>query len=102
MSTENEKRLQRCCFTGHRPGKLQASEMQIKRALAAAIDSAYSEGYRTFITGMAQGVDIWAGELILEFKGLHPDIHIICALPHPEFEKRWSREIQLRSLPKEK
>ena len=40
MSTENEKRLLRCCFTGHRPGKLHMSELQIKHALAAAIESA--------------------------------------------------------------
>ena len=45
---------------------------------------------------MAQGVDIWAGELVLEFKGIHPDIHIICALPHPDFEKRWSKDWQQR------
>lgn len=96
MSTESEKRLLRCCFTGHRPGKLYMSEMHVKHALAAAIDSAYEDGYRTFITGMAQGVDIWAGELVLEFKGIHPDIHIICALPHPDFEKRWSKDWQQR------
>jgi len=96
MSTESEKRLLRCCFTGHRPSKLHASEVQIKRALAEAIEGSYIDGYRTFITGMAQGVDIWAGELVLEHKYLHPDIHIICALPHPDFQKRWSRDWQQR------
>lgn len=96
MITENEKRLLRCCFTGHRPSKLHVSETQIKHALAAAIEGAYGDGFRTFITGMAQGVDIWAGELVLEFKSIHPDIHIICALPHPDFEKRWGKEWQQR------
>lgn len=96
MSTENEKRLLRCCFTGHRPGKLHVSEMQVKATLAAEIEKAYADGYRTFITGMAQGVDIWAGELVLEFKRTHPDVHIICALPHPDFEKRWSKDWQQR------
>ena len=28
--TEQEKRLHRCCFTGHRPQKLRRSEMEIK------------------------------------------------------------------------
>ena len=96
MCTENEKRLRRCCFTGHRPGKLHASEKQIKSALRSAVEGAYADGYRTFITGMAQGVDIWAGELVLEFKCSHPDIRIICALPHPDFEKKWSKEWQHR------
>ena len=96
MCTENEKRLRRCCFTGHRPGKLHASEKQIKSALRSAVESTYADGFRTFITGMAQGVDIWAGELVLEFKSSHPDIRIICALPHPDFEKKWSKEWQHR------
>ena len=32
--TEQEKRLHRCCFTGHRPQKLRRSEMEIKADLA--------------------------------------------------------------------
>ena len=28
--TEEEKRLHRCCFTGHRPEKLNASEEEVK------------------------------------------------------------------------
>ena len=35
--TEQEKRLHRCCFTGHRPQKLRRSEMEIKADLERAI-----------------------------------------------------------------
>lgn len=92
--TEAEKRLKRCTFTGHRPEKLRLSETEVKKALAEAISNAYADGFRTFISGMARGVDIWAAEIVLEYKSLHPDIHLICALPHPGFETRWKAEWQ--------
>lgn len=94
--TEAEKRLKRCTFTGHRPEKLRSSETAIQKALADAISNAYADGFRTFISGMARGVDIWAAEIVLEYKSLHPDIHLICALPHPDFETRWKVEWQKR------
>lgn len=56
--SEFEKRQKRCCFTGHRPEKLSASEDEVKMALADAIDSALTVGKRTFISGMARGTDI--------------------------------------------
>ena len=88
---ENEKRLHRCCFTGHRPNKLGYSENEIKPLLETAIDNAISDGYVTFITGMAEGVDIWAAEIVLEKKKENKDLHLICAVPHPGFEKRRSQ-----------
>ena len=33
MSTEKEKRLHRCCFTGYRPEKLNEHEEEVKRWL---------------------------------------------------------------------
>lgn len=80
--TEVEKRMKRCCFTGHRPSKLKQDEPAIKRSLAAAIDRAIDRGYTTFITGMAQGTDIWAAEIVLDRRKANPDLKIICAIPH--------------------
>jgi len=94
--TEAEKRRTRCCFTGHRPEKLQATETEVKKILAEAIANAYTDGICTFITGMARGVDIWAAELVLELKHMNPDVRLICALPHPDFETCWKKEWQLR------
>lgn len=93
---EKEMRLHRCCFTGHRPNKLKRSESEIKASLARAIEDALTAGKRTFITGMAMGTDIYAGELILQYREADPSIHLICALPHPDFEKRWSAHWQQR------
>lgn len=94
--TENEKRLLRCSFTGHRPEKIIGSEAAVKEALGQAIDAALCAGKRIFISGMARGVDIWAAELVLERKRQNSDLHLICALPHPDFEKRWSLHWQRR------
>ena len=51
--TEAEKRMHRCCFTGHRPEKLARSEEAIKADLEKAIRQAIAEGLDVFITGMA-------------------------------------------------
>lgn len=38
--SEEEKRMHRCCFTGHRPEKLIRSEIEIKAALREEIKQA--------------------------------------------------------------
>lgn len=39
---------------------------------------------------MAQGTDIWAAEILLSKKKYNKNLHLICALPHPEFESKRS------------
>ena len=87
--TEAEMRSHRCCFTGHRPDKLIRSKEQITKDLTAAIDNVISDGYRTFISGMAMGVDIWAAQIVLKNKSVFSDLHLICAIPFPGFGDRW-------------
>lgn len=94
--SETELRKHRCCFTGHRPDKMDHGEKEIKPLLEKAIDEAIENGYVTFITGMAEGVDIWAAEIVLERKKKNPNLHLICALPHPGFEKRRSMTEKMR------
>lgn len=48
----------RCCFTGHRPEKLDMSEKTVKKLLESAINQAVEGGFYTFITGMARGIDM--------------------------------------------
>ena len=96
INSESEKRKRRCCFTGHRPEKLNCSEQEVIALLQKKIRYAYDLGYTTFITGMARGVDIWAAEIVLEERHRYPDIHLICAIPHPDFESRWKAEWQQR------
>ena len=87
---EEEMRKHRCCFTGHRPDKMEFGEKEIKPLLEKAIDEAISKGFVTFITGMAMGTDIWAAEIVLDRRKKNNDLHLICALPHPGFESRRS------------
>jgi len=76
-----------CCFTGHRPDKTALSEQEIYLLLEKAIDKAISDGFLRFISGMAMGVDVIAAEIVLERRKINPKISLICALPHPSFEK---------------
>lgn len=92
MPIEAELRLHRCCFTGHRPQKLRRSEKEIKADLEVAIQQAIADGYTTFITGMAYGVDIWAGQIVVRLRKRNPDLHLIAAVPFQGFEARWSSE----------
>ena len=95
MATEAEMRLHRCCFTGHRPHKLGAPERKVQKALEAEIKKAIDDGFTTFITGMAQGVDIWAGEIVLHYRKKY-DIKLICACPYEGFENAWDAFWQKR------
>ena len=93
---EQRKRLRRCCFTGHRPEKLQSDEETVRRAIRRSIDIAIKDGFVTFISGMARGVDIWAAELVLERRVFDVSLHLICALPYLGFEQTWSKDWQVR------
>ncbi len=66
------------CFSGHRyyPG----AETDETR-LAEAVEAAYRDGYRTFISGMATGFDLAAAEAVVRLKDLYADIRLIAAIP---------------------
>ena len=87
--SEEEKRLHRCCFTGHRPEKISATEEEVKAWLEKQIDRAIADGYTTFISGCAMGVDIWAGQIVLRKKTENSSLHLIAATPWPGFGARW-------------
>ena len=90
--TESEKRMHRCCFTGHRPQKLRRTEKEIKADLESAIQQAITDGYTTFITGMAYGVDIWAGQIVVRLRKHNPALHLIAAVPFRGFDDRWATD----------
>lgn len=88
--SEAEMRLHRCCFTGHRPEKLNRSETEIKADLRREINQAFQDGFNVFISGMARGVDLWAAEIVLDLRKRNNSVKLICAIPHEGFEDRWS------------
>ena len=87
---EQELRQHRCCFTGHRPEKLNISEEQLCVRLGLEIDRAIEDGFTTFISGMAKGVDICAAELVLKRRVSDDRLKLICALPYENFGLHWS------------
>ncbi len=86
---QRELRSHRCCFTGHRPQNIKRSPEAIKADLEKSIRAAISDGYTTFITGMASGVDIWAGEIVIRLKEKNPYIKLIAAVPFVGSEDFW-------------
>lgn len=96
MPTESELRLHRACFTGHRPHKLHQSEAVVIAALESRIREAIHDGFETFISGMAWGVDIWAAEIVLRLKAEGHPIHLIAAVPYDGFELGWDDEWKRR------
>ncbi len=86
-----------CCFTGHRPQFLKRPEDDIRADLENSILQAVTEGYTTFITGMACGVDIWAAEIVLRLKdSSHPELHLAAAVPFPGFNNAWDEDWKQR------
>lgn len=96
MEAEATMRLHRCCFTGHRPEKLLRSGNEIRTDLEREIRKAIADGFTVFITGMARGVDLDAGEIVLHLRTEGFPIRLICASPYPGFEHSWSEECQRR------
>ena len=93
---DNSVKQHSCCFTGHRPEKLNVPENEVIAALHREITIAINDGFVTFISGMARGVDIWAAEIVLELKAAGNPLQLICASPFEGFERSWSTEWQRR------
>lgn len=87
--SEAELRKHRCCFTGHRPSKLKIPEVKLAALLEAEIKRAITNGFTTYITGMAKGVDLIAAEIVLRLRERDDRLKLICALPHPGFGQHW-------------
>lgn len=102
-----EKSYKKCCFTGHRPKSLPwgyndkdircvSFKAKLKEILLKAID----KGYNFFISGMAEGLDTYALEVLLEIKDEHKknklplDIIIEGAIPCLDQDKKWSASAQ--------
>ena len=94
-----------CCFTGHRPEKLpwgadEYSEdcILLKLKQIAEIEKLRRRGVTTFITGMAQGADIFAAEAVWTLKLAYPQevIRLIAVRPYEGQADRWSAEYRER------
>ncbi len=96
-------RQESCCFTGHRPAKLPWGYREedvrcrmLKQRLADAVESAYEEGYRHFLCGMAQGCDLYFCECVLALREQHPEVTVEAAIPCPTQADPWPADQRAR------
>ncbi len=69
-------------------------EAEVVFNLKEEIRTAVADGFQTFISGMARGVDLWAAEIVLSLRNEGAAVRLICASPYKGFENCWSREWQ--------
>lgn len=79
-----------CCVTGHRPSGFPFPREENNISYVFYIDRLYSEiqnligeGYRDFITGMADGADIDFANAILYYREIEMNITLEAAMPYP-------------------
>lgn len=83
------------CFSGHRPNGFSErkvggfpTEQLIRFVLAGCIELAILDGYRFFMNGLADGVDLWAAEYLLYRKQFHQEeIRLIAVEPCVDYIK---------------
>lgn len=86
-----------CSFTGHRPQKLpwKFNEedprcVELKRKLYDITEAVYLSGVRHFLSGMAQGCDLYFCETVIELRNRYPDITLEAAIPCETQAEKWS------------
>lgn len=85
-----------CCFTGHRPDKLPWRSQEgdprclaLKESMEREIAALYRRGYRHFISGMAQGADLYFAEAVLKLRESCPGMTLEGAIPCKSQAERW-------------
>ena len=94
--------MKTCAFTGHRPkglgypesdGRCAALKEKLRSLIVKLMEE---EGVTHFISGMAQGVDMYAAEIVLELKKQYPQITLECAIPYERQAVRWPEALRNR------
>ena len=92
-----------CSFTGHRPEKLPWGDRESDRRCRAlqerlfqAVQTAYEQGFRHFLCGMARGCDFWFCEAVLRLRGEHGEVSLEAAIPYAGQAERWDRPDRAR------
>ena len=77
-----------CAFTGHRPSKLpwrynetDSRCVALKTVLTEQITALIEAGVTQFLSGMAEGTDIFCSEIVLALREKNPKIKLHCILP---------------------
>lgn len=90
-------RAECCAFTGYRPGKFGLSfpsgdaECAVREMLRPVLRELYIKGIRVFLTGMAEGFDMWAALEVIRLRdeGACPDAGVGAIVPYKGQSRRY-------------
>ncbi|GAB6118959.1 SLOG family protein [Dysgonomonas termitidis] len=92
----NNNKLKTIAFTGHRMNRIRIEKQELSGLITAAVIYFYLKGYKVFLTGMAEGLDLIAAEEVLKIKEHYPDIELHCIIPFAGQSDRMNPEDKLR------
>ena len=94
-----------CAITSQRPTRFKfkyqeymTSCKRLKKRLHDVFTELYRRGVRRFYVGGALGVDLWAGEILLEMRRQeeYQELEIVLVYPFPGHDERWDPKSQAR------
>ncbi len=68
--------------------------LYLRKFLEKRIIRFIEEGVEWFVIGGQLGVELWAGEIILELQEDYPNVHLAIILPYTSFEENWNETNQ--------
>ena len=83
-------------FTGYRTSKILKTSKdpnvieEIRQNLKNKIVALYEQGYNTFISGMSEGFDMLAAEVVLRLRTKYPEMKLISVVPFTGQELSYS------------
>ena len=98
-----DSRIMRCAFTGYRPQKmpfgfdeLLPECIDFKNRIKETIEMLIFQGYTHFLSGGALGMDMYAGEAVLELRKQYPWIALEIVVPFDTQSAKWALPYQTR------
>lgn len=86
-----------CAFSGHRPQKFpwRYNEnadgcIKLKELLRTNIIQLIDGGVTDFLSGMAEGTDTWASQIVLSLRNERAEIKLHCILPCKGQDAKWT------------
>ena len=90
-----------CTFTDHRPksfpwryAETAPDCLLLKEVLAAQIKMLADRGVTDWLSGMAQGVNLWCAQIVLDLKKNNPTLKLHAILPCVGQERKWTASAQ--------
>ncbi len=87
----HSERAHTAAFSGHRSFKTRDGQELIAARVRGAILRLMSEGYDTFLTGMAEGFDLLAAREVLVMRETHPELRLIAVVPFASQAARFAK-----------